>query len=601
MFKLNNKKTLKLSCFLVPVIFGLWSLILGQDRNVDFASYHIYNAFSFLNNKIAIDYAAAGINTYLNPLLDSFYYLLNTNLNVYLFGFLIGFIHGLIYPILIGITFLVLPDLRAEQDYKTLMFLALSGCLTANYLAGLGNSMGDVTTSLFCLTSLLILFKYWNEISQKDQSIKKITVLIFAGSVIGIATALKLTNAPFALAMMLSFLFAGGSSLKKNIYSSLYFGIGVVIGILAASGFWYLRLWGLFQNPLFPMFSHLFNGIYFPELNSSPYELWVPKNLSQKIFWPYIFTFDYHKVGEGLFRQILWPVFYTLTIFLFIKIVINLKSIKKKAYVNDPQQFVILFISLSYLIWMNFFSIIRYTVTIEVLLPLAIFILLKNFFKNNGSRYAKRIIIISTLITLSGGYGTWGHTKWASPPFFIEKPLIANPEKAAVFLVGGSPIAWVISQMPNNLSFISIGGYSGGDQERLYINDLIKKRIGDKYALFPGTYNWRVDNVKKWNSILSSLGLLNSKDSCKKLDGFIASIKFRGKIKSIDGISEHSCYLDIKDSDFVDINKANKSIINTKNDFLSRYGYKLVKSSCQPYKARLGNQNWSYIWCEVSE
>jgi len=51
-------------------------MFLGQDRNFDLANYHLYNGFSFLNNKLSIDIAAAGVQTYLNPLLDVFFYYL---------------------------------------------------------------------------------------------------------------------------------------------------------------------------------------------------------------------------------------------------------------------------------------------------------------------------------------------------------------------------------------------------------------------------------------------------------------------------------------------------------------------------------------------
>lgn len=91
----------KLLYYLIaPVLFGIWSLILGQDRSYDLAGYHYYNAFAFLNDKTSVDFSVAGAQGYLNPILDIPYYYLNQITHPAFVGFLFGFING------IGILFL---------------------------------------------------------------------------------------------------------------------------------------------------------------------------------------------------------------------------------------------------------------------------------------------------------------------------------------------------------------------------------------------------------------------------------------------------------------------------------------------------------------
>jgi len=58
----------------IPVIFGVMSLYIGQDHNWDFRNYHLYNGFSFLNNRLHVDLSPSGMQTYFNPLIDSAYY-----------------------------------------------------------------------------------------------------------------------------------------------------------------------------------------------------------------------------------------------------------------------------------------------------------------------------------------------------------------------------------------------------------------------------------------------------------------------------------------------------------------------------------------------
>ena len=43
---------------------------LGQDANWDLRNYHFYNVFMWLTDRFERDIHAAGIQTFLNPLLD---------------------------------------------------------------------------------------------------------------------------------------------------------------------------------------------------------------------------------------------------------------------------------------------------------------------------------------------------------------------------------------------------------------------------------------------------------------------------------------------------------------------------------------------------
>jgi hypothetical protein len=81
MFKtgLNTSRTYRSAAVLIPIAFGLWSILLGIDSNWDLRNYHLYNAFALLNGKLATDLAPGGFQTYFNPLLDVPYYLAITH------------------------------------------------------------------------------------------------------------------------------------------------------------------------------------------------------------------------------------------------------------------------------------------------------------------------------------------------------------------------------------------------------------------------------------------------------------------------------------------------------------------------------------------
>src|SRR5258706_8592967 len=59
-------------------VAGAASIGARQDANWDLKNYHYYNAYAFLNGRIAWDVAPAQLQSYHNPLLDlPFYWMAN--------------------------------------------------------------------------------------------------------------------------------------------------------------------------------------------------------------------------------------------------------------------------------------------------------------------------------------------------------------------------------------------------------------------------------------------------------------------------------------------------------------------------------------------
>jgi len=566
-------------------------MLLGQDRNFDLANYHLYNGFSFLNNKIDLDIAAAGVQTYLNPILDTFFYYLNTHLNGYLFGFLMGCIHGINIVLLYKIINQVFILPRFKNYRKLIIVILAAGCFTPNFLAGLGSSMGDNSTSIFVLGALFLLLRNWKSLANNSYRIA--ASILSAGFLLGVASALKLTNLPFAISMGLS-LFIYKSNLRCRLRICCYLLLGALAGILIFGGFWYLKMWEIFGNPIFPYLSNIFvnpNSVYI-----NPTTDWLPRGFFENLFWPYIFSFNYHRVGEGNFRQILWPIFYTFLFLSAFYFFIKSTSNTKKTYrtVDDTKLlFLVVYVTISYFIWMRVFSVLRYMVSIELLLPLIIFILWISLCKNNIF-LIKRLLFLSIVLTLFGGFSTWGHSRWTSPAFRSQLPQDIN-KNSSVILVGSTPLTWMVTQFPSSIAFFRFGPPFKLDQN---IRNRIALRNSPTYVMFGGFYNWRVDNVHSWNTIVSRLGMTKSKQSCASLGNFISRIKFRGKVEQLFE-SEDACKLSILDRDYIDPNLGNNFFITEAKTEIAKYNYTFDDSSCKIYEANIGSQNWRYIWCEV--
>lgn len=52
------------------LICGFYSVNIGFDNTYEFKLYHLWNGYSFADNRFSEDFAFVGIQSYLNPLFD---------------------------------------------------------------------------------------------------------------------------------------------------------------------------------------------------------------------------------------------------------------------------------------------------------------------------------------------------------------------------------------------------------------------------------------------------------------------------------------------------------------------------------------------------
>lgn len=579
--------------FLYPgalIIFGIWSFLLGQDRSYDIQNYHFYNGFAFLNNKYPLDFSPAGVQTYLNPILDTLYYFLNTNLNPKLFGFLMGVIHGINFILLYEIIENSIPNIK-KNIYRLIAFASILSC---NFLASLGSSGGDNITAIFVLSSLLLIINVFEDF-RNPSFLSKLKILC-SGLLIGTAASLKLTNAIYVPAIFISILFSTKAHYNVKLHSFILIGFGCLLGFLIFGAFWHLKIWHMFENPIFPFFSNFFKNPITNYIN--PTSSWSPNNFIEFFLWPYIFTFNYQRVSEGNFHQIIWPIFYSLSLYF---LVINI-FMKKSSRVNltSKELFLLVFIITSFFLWAKIFSVIRYIVALELLLPLAIFILLSKIIdgKKRVFMYVKYLCGLSIFVTLFGGYGTWGHTSWRNPVMEVKLPpnISGSSNNVSVLILGGSPITWIATQFPSDIAFAKLVFKSDDIVKQKFIS-----RGGDIYALFSGFYNWREGNVKKWTIFFDHLRLTHTNQGCQFIESLIDFTHFRGELAYQTTNSKSKlCFIQLKESDYIEPNLGNNFFIDSAYKELVSHGFSLEKSSCTLYDARFGNQPWPYIWCKVT-
>ncbi|MFL9870968.1 hypothetical protein [Paraburkholderia megapolitana] len=519
---MNSRRSLLIACWIVPLIYGVYSVMQGADSNWDIRNYHLYNAFALLHGKIAIDLAPAGMQSYFNPLLDVPYYLMSMHLPAMLVGFVMGVVHGLNFVVLLGICRLTLVDLPEHERNRTSFWLALAGCLTANFMSAIGNSMGDNTTSLFSLGALLVVMTVWPRLAEVRTRV--LLVIAIGGIISGLGAGLKLTTVVYSVALCVGLLFAPISATAR-LRVAFTFGVGVLLGIAATGGYWFVEMWRLYGNPLYPQYSSIFPSALTSSVGVVDTR-WFPKSLWEALIFPFVFSLNPFRVGQARLHQGIWAVAYV--IFWCWAIVAFVRS-RKGALTTSrapAARYVVAYVAIGYLVWMMLFSIQRYLVAIELCVPLFIYLLLTQLFAYRVARHLTRaLLVVCTTVVLVGGAHSWGHDAWAKRMFEVDVPPLPEPQTTTVLLTAGDPpLGWLVPMFPDTVAFATTR--SAFPQARpAYdnkIHDIVRRRGGPVYALIPGYWSdGQADAAKDAAELVDSgqaladYGFLLDVGSCK--------------------------------------------------------------------------------------
>lgn len=526
--RLDQPQMLTRFCLLVPLAFGLLSLGLGQDDNWDLHNYHIYNPFALLNGKIGFDLAPAQWQSYFNPGLDLLYYGLVRTMPAQLAGFIMGTLHGLNFVLALGIARVLLLA-GAAPRFRLPLLLALAGCAGPGYLSEIGNSMGDNMTALCVLGSLLIVLSRWELLPRAA------VPLLAAGLLMGVGVGLKLTNATYALALCLALLTVAGT-LWRRVRIAFTFGVGVLGGIAASAGFWYWKMWTVFGNPLFPQFNDRFHGPLAAAIGIGDTG-WLPKGLAEKLLWPFIITLHPERTIEVALHQVMWPILYVAFCALVLR---KLRAAVLGADSVPPMQpqarAFLIFYALSYVVWLNLFGIYRYLIPIELLAPLALWLVAHALMPASFARGVTGYVVALWCAAIFP-LANWGHAGWSAQAFEAKVPAIAQPAQSMVFTVHGDPpMGWLVPFFPTELAFVALGsGFPESEGFRKRVFGMIGGRSGPLYVMLQDPRADAPNRVvlEKAEEILARYGMGVQPGSCVPFDAFIGRTRSSNQLCTV--------------------------------------------------------------------
>lgn len=471
---------------------GFISVWLGQDANWDLKNYHIYNPWAFLHGRFSIDLFAAGLQTYFNPLLDLPYYFFAFEWlpdQPRAVAFLMGLPYGLLIFCLLYSTHIVLADLKIGPLYRipVTILLAAFGASGAATVPQVGTTFNEVYIGALIIAGVAVLL---SGLKQSAPSFNQRTIF-WGGLIFGLAAGLKLTAGLYAPAAVIALMLVAGQG-RHAIAAAVVFSLAWGLGFAITYGWWAYQLYSLTGNPMFPLFEGIF-GTSWLGTGSWMDNQFKAKTLSLALLYPFFWIdASTRTVAEPVFSDPRYAI--ALLAFVFLGTMLVLRrlgqplSLQNTANARMPKTsvFVLVFIAIAYAIWLKMFSILRYAVSIEVMLGLAIGIILIIGARLLHVMISERALMICAAVLLAvvavkTKYPEWGRAQYGDTMLKVQ-PVALAPGSMIILL--GSPNAYVLPDIARQNPGVQFVGIT---------DDLLSarkfdmwKKVTQKVAAFPG-------------------------------------------------------------------------------------------------------------------
>ena len=442
---------------IIPIIFGLISLWLGKDTNWDLQNYHYYDGYAFLQNRLGFDIAPAQMQTYYNPILDVIFYLLTRTFPAWVIGFIYGSLHGLNLSLIFLLFWYLTNSIKITKKYIFAICLVIVSSTGPAFLSELGNTMNDNLISVITLL-VIVLFVVSSINLNNGRFIAGYIQVGNAGVLMGLNLGVKLQILAFVIctALCLPILYR---SLKSKLVSLGIYAVTGLIGFAVSDAYWLWKLWVKFGNPVFPYYNNLFQSPY-----AAPFQFldsrFIPTTLTEYLTWPFIISTNSYRVCELLFSDLRFGLLYAVLIVWIAYVII--KKLRAARGSSTPEitlfdtrigNFLLAFVVSAFIIWMVEFSIYRYLVTLELLVPLCILLFLDRIFRK---KWVIPLVMFAAIVAGASVYApfNWGRTSWSDPYIKVGASQFQPSDRAVVVMLGMSPTSYVIPAFPKEFRFV---------------------------------------------------------------------------------------------------------------------------------------------------
>lgn len=534
----------------------LANYLLGKEMMWDTLDYHLYAGFSALHDRFGHDYFAAGPQSYFNPYLYvPFYLLVKSRLPALVATSILAFLQSAILWLTYELALVIAPS---DTVQRVAIGLCAAALAFANpiLIAELGSSYGDVTTAELVLVGWLLLVRAVRSPGT--------TGIVCAGLILGVVSALKLTNAGHALAAF-ALLFFLPTTWRARIRFAAVFTFALGLGFIIVAAPWAIRLERHFGNPLFPLLNGVFRSPQYTTGLMLDYGF-IPDSLAQALWRPFAILMPKGLVDDEFpSPDLRYAVLSILALLALSRLIWRRVggprsngSPPARTMSTRPLAALACGFLTDWIIWLRMSGNGRYFIAMAcvaaVLVVAFVFRLLAG--RPKARNYLIGAILSVQAMQLALGADYRIHVPWDGGPWFeisVPKPLAGAPN--LYFLYGNPSNSFLAPFLPSDSGFVNIGGGYDLDSDganglrvralidryepRLRVVQLDTRTEADRAAGLPD-FTWVNDELERF-------GLRTDPTDCSRivLKDTIPMVTLLGARSPLSGTSpiDHSAYL----------------------------------------------------------
>jgi hypothetical protein len=498
--------------------------VLGKDMAWDTLNYHLYLGFSALNDRFGQDYFAAGALAYLNPYAYiPFYAMVRAGLP----ALVICSIFAAAHSIILWLTFELGVAVCPSQDGRTRVFAGSCAVALAFMnpilMQQIGSCFADITTAELALGGWLLL--------ASAVRMPRISRVIYAGLILGAASALKLSNALSAVAAlaMLAMLPLGW---RGRIRHGFLYGIALGIGFAAVAAPWSYRLAKVFGNPMFPMFNNVFRSPETSTQSMGAAHRFIPDSIGEALWRPFAMIDPTQMVHEELMAP---DPRYAILVALAILLVLrwgwgrfDQASLRPSTpQLNESTRVLVALgcgISLNWVLWLHMSGNSRYVLTMACVAAAVIIGMLFQIFESRPKvrNYILAIIFVTQAVQLyMGAEFRWNGVPWGGQWFDLSVPERLKTEPNLYLTLGPQSNSFLAPFLAKDSGFVNVaGGYTldPEDASGARVRQLIRRFSPNLRVVFLSSKSYenteRRAPLPQVDSLLQGFGLRSDMGDC---------------------------------------------------------------------------------------
>ena len=273
---------------------------------------------------------------------------------------------------------------------------------------------------------------------------------------------------------------------------------GLVGGFLLSNGYWMMRMWEQFENPMFPFLNDIFKSPWADPRHYNDRSM-IPMSWVEAVSYPFQFrTHSSYTDRQHDFRDVRYAWLVVIAaVWLFERLVQSVWNRSRPVIlpVSPELRFLVVFFVVSFVVWEASFAIIRYTAALEVVAPILI---VAGLCASHGPNVTKAVAaaMLAALVTTVEPIH---HERLPFEKAFRDVQVPELPSAHAIVVIAiDRPLAYLIPFFPNEVRWISVDNNltrpSVPTKAQQEMRKILGEFDGDIYLLTRNVSGWGIES-----------------------------------------------------------------------------------------------------------